>query len=84
LSPFTATVQCTFIPQLPDELSITTGEIIRVLAEYDDGWAFCMNARGGQGMVPVECLDRVGLMSPPQLEVRDVRSFKRESSLRAA
>jgi Variant SH3 domain len=55
----TAVVQCTFIPTLPDELSISTGETVRVLGEYDDGWALCANSRGEQGMVPLECLDRV-------------------------
>jgi len=54
----TAVVQCTFIPTLPDELSIATGETVRVLGEYDDGWALCANSRGEQGMVPLECLDR--------------------------
>jgi hypothetical protein len=53
-----ATVQCTFIPTLPDELSISTGETVRVLGEYDDGWALCVNGKGEQGMVPLECLDR--------------------------
>ncbi|KAF9495839.1 hypothetical protein BDN71DRAFT_816760 [Pleurotus eryngii] len=50
------TVVSTFIPSLPDEMSISMGETVRVLAEYDDGWALCMNGRGEQGMVPLECL----------------------------
>ncbi|TCD68459.1 hypothetical protein EIP91_010745 [Steccherinum ochraceum] len=53
-----AYVRCTFIPTLPDELSITTGEMVRVLGEFDDGWALCANTRGEQGVVPLECLDR--------------------------
>ncbi|KAF5390159.1 hypothetical protein D9757_002921 [Collybiopsis confluens] len=51
-----ATVRCTFVPNLPDELSIVNGEELDVLQEYDDGWAFCSNSRGERGMVPVECL----------------------------
>jgi hypothetical protein len=51
------TVVSTFITTLPDELAITVGESIRVLAEYDDGWALCLNTRGEQGMIPMECLD---------------------------
>ena len=51
------TVVSTFITTLPDELAITVGESIRVLAEYDDGWALCLNSRGEQGMIPMECLD---------------------------
>lgn len=56
----TAVVRCVFIPSLPDELSINGGEIVYVLAAYDDGWAFCENARGEQGMIPLECLGRSG------------------------
>ncbi|PPQ99091.1 hypothetical protein CVT24_009359 [Panaeolus cyanescens] len=58
LSPFSAKVISTFIPNLPDELKIELDDIVRVLAEYDDGWALCMNTAGEQGMVPLECLDR--------------------------
>ncbi|KIK97516.1 hypothetical protein PAXRUDRAFT_93349, partial [Paxillus rubicundulus Ve08.2h10] len=53
-----AIVKYTFVPTLPDELSITTGERIRLVAQYDDGWALCANIRGEQGMVPKECLER--------------------------
>ncbi|ESK90201.1 sh3 domain protein [Moniliophthora roreri MCA 2997] len=53
-------VKCTFIPNLDDELWITTGEIIKVLQEYDDGWAFCENSQMQRGMVPLECLDQGG------------------------
>ncbi|KAK7034699.1 hypothetical protein VNI00_012106 [Paramarasmius palmivorus] len=53
-------VRCTFIPNLDDELWITTGETIKVLQEYDDGWALCENAGQQRGMVPVECLERGG------------------------
>ncbi|KAI0340039.1 hypothetical protein BDW22DRAFT_1315858, partial [Trametopsis cervina] len=53
-----AVVRCTFVPNLPDELSITAGESIRVLSEYDDGWALCANERGEQGVVPLECLQQ--------------------------
>jgi len=54
-----ALVACSFIPTLPDELSISTGERVRVLAEYDDGWAMCQNAQGDEGMVPLECIQRL-------------------------
>ncbi|KAK7030247.1 hypothetical protein VNI00_014264 [Paramarasmius palmivorus] len=52
------TVRCTFIPTLDDELWIAVGEIIKVLREYDDGWALCENAGRQRGVVPVECLER--------------------------
>ncbi|KAI5122211.1 hypothetical protein M0805_002700 [Coniferiporia weirii] len=54
----TAMVRVLYIPTLPDELSITTGEVVQVVKAFDDGWAMCRNARGEQGVVPLECLDR--------------------------
>ncbi|KAH8827505.1 hypothetical protein DL96DRAFT_1251848 [Flagelloscypha sp. PMI_526] len=78
-----ASVLCTFIPTLPDELNINTGDVVRVLAEYDDGWALCMNANNEQGMVPLECLDRSGAVPMPGggSGQRDPREYKRVSSL---
>ncbi|EPS98995.1 hypothetical protein FOMPIDRAFT_20270, partial [Fomitopsis schrenkii] len=49
-------VRNAFLPNLPDELAVGQGEMVRVLAEYDDGWALCANMRGEQGAVPLECL----------------------------
>jgi hypothetical protein len=87
-APTEALIKCTFIPSLPDELSITTGETVRVAAEYDDGWAMCVNIRGEQGMVPLECLEHVsgggagsGVQSSNQ---SDWRNSKRTSSLAPA
>ena len=83
-----ALVRCTFVPNLPDELSITTGETVRVLTEYDDGWALCQNSHGDQGVVPLECLDRgQGRMSPGHYigqGTGDWRMSRRASSLYAA
>ncbi|KII88225.1 hypothetical protein PLICRDRAFT_616451 [Plicaturopsis crispa FD-325 SS-3] len=73
-----AVVRCAFVPSLPDELNITLGERVRVIGEYDDGWALCANSRGEQGMVPVECLDRNGSGGPGG----EWRGSRRESSLR--
>ncbi|KAJ7882109.1 hypothetical protein B0H13DRAFT_1498449, partial [Mycena leptocephala] len=50
------TVLYEFVPSLPDELSITVGEVVNMVSEYDDGWALCTNRRGDKGMVPCECL----------------------------
>ncbi|KAF9532887.1 hypothetical protein CPB83DRAFT_846548 [Crepidotus variabilis] len=55
-SPYSATVNFTFLPTRDDELSIRFGDTLRVLAEYDDGWALCSKPNGEQGMVPLECL----------------------------
>jgi len=83
LSPETATVRSTFIPTLPDELSISTGEVVRIMSAYDDGWALCSNARQEVGMVPLECLDRGGA-SLAQQEGREYRGLSRASSLAAS
>ncbi|KAL0570145.1 hypothetical protein V5O48_011823 [Marasmius crinis-equi] len=77
-----AVVRCTFNPSMADELSISTGETIRVLLEYDDGWALCTNHKGRQGVVPLECLggdvsDNSGVVSGDQAP-----GLQRGSSLR--
>ncbi|KAF8197510.1 hypothetical protein BJ912DRAFT_953627 [Pholiota molesta] len=82
MSPFLATVVCTFVITLPDELSITIGEKMRVLAEYDDGWALCMKTNGEQGMVPLECLDQSRTSTNNTLGLPvDSRGSRRFSSL---
>ncbi|KAJ3576893.1 hypothetical protein NP233_g117 [Leucocoprinus birnbaumii] len=53
-----AVVARTFIPSLPDELTISSGESLQLLEVFDDGWAECMNRIGEVGMVPLECFDR--------------------------
>ncbi|KAJ7633127.1 hypothetical protein FB45DRAFT_522705 [Roridomyces roridus] len=73
-----AAVVYEFIPTLPDELSITTGEVVRVVSEFDDGWALCANTRGEQGMVPLECLNRGSSLAVNNSSSRDSR---RTSSL---
>ncbi|KAG8857579.1 hypothetical protein FRB96_005597 [Tulasnella sp. 330] len=54
------TVVRTFVPSLPDELSIQTGEQVRIVNRYDDGWAHVERMRSGagveSGVVPLECL----------------------------
>lgn len=55
---FTTVVSRSFLPTLPDELSISTGETLGVLQEFDDGWAECMTLSGEIGMVPLACISR--------------------------
>ena len=76
-----ALVRMTFIPQLPDELAITPGETLYIQTEYDDGWAFCVNAGGKEGMVPLECLEGgQGQFAGAS----HLRTMRRASSLRSA
>jgi len=56
------TVITTFIPSMPDELTVSLGETLRLLTKYDDGWAMCMKSSGEEGMVPVECLEKSRVM----------------------
>jgi len=87
LSPYSTTVVYSFIPSLPDELTVSIGETLRVLTGYEDGWSLCMDCRGKQGMVPNECLDQspssMGLL-PPVHDYRISRSSDRVSSLAQA
>ncbi|GBE90166.1 hypothetical protein SCP_1900150 [Sparassis crispa] len=91
-----ALIKSAFVPRLPDELSVSAGEMVRMVAEYDDGWARCANMRGEQGVVPLECLQRQRpnasgvqapvLQNPQQLAyvgegTGDWRMSQRESSL---
>lgn len=84
-----AYVRCTYIPTLPDELSITVGEMVQLVSEFDDGWAVCVNAHNERGVVPLECLDRGN--APPRQPGQylgqgtgDWRMSRRASSLHGA
>ncbi|KAK0619967.1 hypothetical protein B0T14DRAFT_408824, partial [Immersiella caudata] len=46
-----------FKPTLDDEMGLTAGQLVRLLHEYDDGWALCIRLdRSQQGVVPRTCL----------------------------
>lgn len=50
-------VQLDFKPTLDDELGLKAGQLVRLLHEYDDGWALCIRLdRSQQGVVPRTCL----------------------------
>ena len=72
-----ATIKCSFVPTLPDELSISTGERVRVINRFDDGWALCENGGGEQGMVPQDCLEQITI----DPDDADWRNARRVSSL---
>ncbi|PBK93152.1 hypothetical protein ARMGADRAFT_1012833 [Armillaria gallica] len=79
--PSSAIVKSRFIPSLLDELPISNGETIRILQEFDDGWALCANGREEQGMVPLECLERLTPTSGLPATTSELRNSARESSL---
>ena len=74
-----AIVARTFVPSLPDELHIGNGEQIRVLTAYDDGWALCSNLRGEQGVVPLECLEKLA-NAPAEMQLQPQSEFGTESN----
>ncbi|KAF3177823.1 hypothetical protein TWF788_007605 [Orbilia oligospora] len=46
-----------FKPSMADELELRAGEVVRLLHEYDDGWALCIRMdRTQQGVCPRTCL----------------------------
>ncbi len=50
-----------YLPTLLDELKINVGDLVRMINEFDDGWAYCEKVGdedGAAGVVPLECLDR--------------------------
>ncbi|KAL2141416.1 hypothetical protein VTI28DRAFT_2416 [Corynascus sepedonium] len=61
-------VQLDFKPTLQDEMELRAGQLVRLLHEYDDGWALCIRLdRSQQGVVPRTCLStRPVKPRPPQ------------------
>ena len=52
-------VQLDFKPSMNDELELHAGQLVRMLHEYDDGWALCLRMdRSQQGVVPRTCLSK--------------------------
>ncbi|KAG0154866.1 hypothetical protein PDIDSM_437 [Penicillium digitatum] len=50
-------VQMDFNPSMDDELELRSGALVRMVYEYDDGWALCMRLNSPQqGVVPRSCL----------------------------
>jgi hypothetical protein len=61
-------VQMDFTPSMGDELELRAGQLVRVLHEYDDGWALCIRLdRSQQGVCPRTCLSQRPVKPrPPQ------------------
>ncbi|PWW74575.1 hypothetical protein C7212DRAFT_283103 [Tuber magnatum] len=52
-------VQMDFKPSMEDELGLRIGQLVRMLYEYDDGWALCIRFdRSQQGVCPRTCLSQ--------------------------
>ncbi|KAK4126519.1 hypothetical protein N657DRAFT_654861 [Parathielavia appendiculata] len=60
-------VQLDFKPTLQDEMELRAGQLVRLLHEYDDGWALCIRLdRSQQGVVPRTCLSTRPVKPRPQ------------------
>ncbi|KAF3491185.1 SH3 domain-containing protein [Arthroderma uncinatum] len=64
-------IQLDFNPSMDDELSLRAGQLVRMLHEYDDGWALCVRLdQSQQGVAPRTCLSsrpvRPRPRGPPQ------------------
>ncbi|KAK9460581.1 uncharacterized protein V1516DRAFT_677107 [Lipomyces oligophaga] len=60
-----------FAPTMHDELALQEGQLVRVLHEYDDGWALCVKLdRSSQGVCPRSCLSVRALRPRPKRGVR--------------
>ncbi|KAF1848195.1 uncharacterized protein K460DRAFT_68926 [Cucurbitaria berberidis CBS 394.84] len=52
-------IQLDFKASMQDELDLQAGQLVRMLHEYDDGWALCIRMdRSQQGVVPRTCLSK--------------------------
>ncbi|KAL2890292.1 SH3 domain protein [Ceratocystis lukuohia] len=50
-------VKLDFTPSMKDEMELQTGQLVRLLHVYDDGWVLCIRLdRSQQGVVPRTCL----------------------------
>lgn len=75
-------VQMDFKPSMGDEIELRGGALVRLLHEYDDGWALCTRLdRSQQGVCPRTCLSQRPVKprpqgapeSPPQVRVANGR-----------
>ncbi|KAF2228055.1 hypothetical protein BDZ85DRAFT_277920 [Elsinoe ampelina] len=59
-------VQLDFKPSMEDEIELRAGDVVRILHEYDDGWALCSRMdRSKQGVAPRTCLSKLPLKPRP-------------------
>lgn len=60
-------VQMDFKPSMGDEIELRGGALVRLLHEYDDGWALCTRLdRSQQGVCPRTCLSQRPVKPRPQ------------------
>ncbi|EMD39573.1 hypothetical protein CERSUDRAFT_80960 [Gelatoporia subvermispora B] len=74
-----------FVPSLPDEMSATPGERVRMLRRFDDGWAYAEKVDSGRkGLVPIDCLRTAEQDLPAFLAAKRLSSYHEAPALRAS
>ncbi|KAK9722085.1 hypothetical protein K7432_002972 [Basidiobolus ranarum] len=61
ITPFSTVYTCVYPyePTLPDELRILPGDAVTILMTFEDDWGVGRNlTRGGEGALPLACLDK--------------------------
>ena len=74
------TVRRAFVPSMPDEMAVDVGDLVRVVRQFDDGWAVVQNAgTDAQGLVPLDRIhdDEKGASGPAFLAKKRVSSYVR-------
>ncbi|KAK9450443.1 uncharacterized protein V1518DRAFT_413856 [Limtongia smithiae] len=70
-----------YVPTMHDELALKEGQLVRILHEYDDGWALCVKLdRSAQGVCPRSCLSARALRPRPKRGVKQSHSATSASS----
>ncbi|KAK9375711.1 uncharacterized protein V1513DRAFT_463504 [Lipomyces chichibuensis] len=70
-----------FSPTMHDELALKEGQLVRILHEYDDGWALCVKLdRSAQGVCPRSCLSTRALRPRPKRGVKGADAHPATSS----
>ncbi|KAF2722291.1 hypothetical protein K431DRAFT_293457 [Polychaeton citri CBS 116435] len=77
-------VQLDFKPSMDDELELRSGQLVRILHAYDDGWALCIRMdRSQQGVCPRTCLSNLPVKpraGPPPPGQRPPPGMRRPSN----
>lgn len=72
------TIHRSFVPTRDNELRVSPGDSVRVLDMFNDGWALAEmvpSSGEGRGLIPIDCLRKLGQELPAFLEAKKVSSY---------
>ena len=85
VSPYSTTIVYTFISSLSDELTVSIGETLRVLAGYEVGWSLCIDCQGSRAWCRMSVKRKYnGAASRCNGDYKNSKSSARVSSLAQA